>query len=787
MLSPENDFLVKQDPRVPALALILDPQAFCAALKPHLAVESAQLTYIRYQPGRRCLATYHLQAQGTSFDVHATAFANYERLGRVKAGEGESIPGFLGAGRIIFDDPCVVVWTFPNDRQLKSLALLCDARGRKRLLEQVFTSMPNFWEGEVEPLAYKPERRYVARVKTPSGSRAVLKFYQPSIFPKMRIHAEAFSSMEHFRFPLCLGASEAHGVLGFEWLPGRMLREILPEDLDRAVDLVRQAGAGLQELHRQEVSGLTYRKREGITETLLEQGKRLGVLCPPLARQTGNLSVRFAARLMAEPPIQRPIHGDFYAKQIRVGNGRLGLLDFDDAALGDPRNDLGRFIAQMEHDVLTGSMPASHLVPLTEALLEGYRKGTRQSIPNGLQTFIAMELFHLAHFPFRRCEPDWANRIKMILERVEALCDNFPNGRSLGAAAPSTVAAERAHPLAVEDSYRVSKDLKMPFLRRALDPCEVEKRMAFCLSGEHHPTEEFHLKAIRVVDYQPEQRCLMEYDFVQESPGLPAKRISLLGKVRARGLDNRTYHLQRCLWNNGFGEDNSDRISVPEPVGRIPEFHMWIYRKAPGIPATHLLAAPDGIRLARQIARAAHKLHGMDILPRPRHTIQDELKILHERLPRVAQMHPQWKPRLDRILKNCDRLGAEIPEGVQTGIHRNFYPDQVLVDGERLYVLDLDLYCEGDPGLDIGNFLGHLMEQGLRTLGDPKALMDRGQAMVEEFLRLAGSAHRTSVEIYTTLTLVRHIYLSTQFPDRQPFTESLMELCEQRLTISIPS
>ena len=37
----------------------------------------------------------------------------------------------------------------------------------------------------------------------------------------------------------------------------------------------------------------------------------------------------------------------------------------------------------------------------------------------------------------------------------------------------------------------------------------------------------------------------------------------------------------------------------------------------------------------------------------------------------------------------------------RTFIHRDFYPDQVLVDGARVYLLDLDLYSLGEPPLDV--------------------------------------------------------------------------------------
>jgi hypothetical protein len=174
-----------------------------------------------------------------------------------------------------------------------------------------------------------------------------------------------------------------------------------------------------------------------------------------------------------------------------------------------------------------------------------------------------------------------------------------------------------------------------------------------------------------------------------------------------------------------------------------------------------------------------------EVRPARRHTIADEPRILHERLPLVAEAYPQWATRIERLLNACDRLGAGLPQPIYAGIHRDFYADHVIVDRERLYLLDFDLYCEGDPALDVGNFLGHLIEQGLRTLGDPTALLGCQAALEDRFAQLAGEATRGAVEAYATLTLGRHVYLSTQFPERRPFTETLLDLCEQRLSVPV--
>lgn len=341
--------------------------------------------------------------------------------------------------------------------------------------------------------------------------------------------------------------------------------------------------------------------------------------------------------------------------------------------------------------------------------------------------------------------------------------------------------------IAVIDPFGVVSDPQMPFLARALNPVEVQRHFAGGLARLSGEKGQFALRAIRVTRYKAARRCLIEYDLEVERPHTRPEVMTLIGKARARGLDESSYDLVESLWNGGFASDSTDGLSVPEPIGIVREFHMWLQRKVPGTVATRLLAEPGGVALARRIAEGAHKLHQLGVLRRRSHTMADELRILHDRLSLVARMHSQWAQRLERILDACDRLGAATPRTRPCGIHRDFYPDQVLVDGARLYLLDLDLYCEGDPGLDIGNFLGHLTEQSLRTLGDPTALVDRETVLEEHFVNLSGAVTRPAVRAYTTLTLVRHVYLSTQFLERRQFTEALLELCEQRLGLGAPA
>lgn len=326
-----------------------------------------------------------------------------------------------------------------------------------------------------------------------------------------------------------------------------------------------------------------------------------------------------------------------------------------------------------------------------------------------------------------------------------------------------------------------SLDPAIPFLAETLDLAAAQRQL-----WQQIPSlTNYQVTAARLIRHKIGRRCLIEYRLepaaTRSQNAAFSGALSILGKIRAKGLDHKSYALQKALWQQGFDDHSPDGLSVPEPLGMIPEWQMWLQRKVPGVPATQILPTAEGVRVAPRIAAIAHKLHQASISPQRRHTLVDELEILEQRLTQVSQRFPQWARRLEMVYTQCVALGQSLTEGKTCGIHRDFYGDQVLVSGDRLYLLDLDLYCEGTPALDIGNFIAHLTEQGLRTLGNPDAFSEREAAITAAFCHLTSPDFAQAIAVYKTLTLVRHISLSTQIPGRQHTTEALLNLCEQRL------
>lgn len=321
----------------------------------------------------------------------------------------------------------------------------------------------------------------------------------------------------------------------------------------------------------------------------------------------------------------------------------------------------------------------------------------------------------------------------------------------------------------------------MRFARRALQRKLAAHRLTECLAERHRGAANVTLRAIRVVRHRPPFRCLVEYDLDVTSIDGLIRRETLIGKVQARGADGPAYLLARDLWRAGFDGRDSRPFGVPEPLGLFPDLRLWLQAKVAGRSSFHLMSPPGGPALARRIAEAIHAFHLEAPRPTRIHGVAEEIAILRVRLERFVVENPPLAIRARSVLTRCERLAADIPEVELTTIHRDFHQDQVLVDGDRLWLLDMDEASQGDAALDVGNFVAHLWEQGVRMFGSAEALHDCTAEFVERYIALAGEEIRPRIEAFALVSFARHISLSSERPERRPFVEAVLQECERRL------
>ena len=770
MLSAPDAEVARRDAGLPGLVVLLDPDAFLELFSrefPFASATAAAIQYLRYKPGTSCICSYRISGPRGSLDVYAKAFTP-ERPEKLRHWRAGSRRGAARPRRRASERWCVGLSRFPDDRRLKALGRLHGVSARQGVLAATFVQHPEWWRGDLLTLRYKPERRYVGSLIQDGTPAAALKMYAGRRYDEARARARMFQSRDSLRIPKCVGESDRHRLLGFEWVSGHALHE----EIARSLHAAELAGVALAELHGQDRPESLPRQDGATARSVHAAAEGVATACPHLARRVRSLADRIAAALDHSSESLRPAHGDFYAEQVIVADGRAAFLDFDRACLSHPAADVGTFAAQLRWAALRGGRSRDEAQAGLEAFLQGYGRRRPAPGPAQLGAYTAAALLRIAPEPFRRHEENWAVLTEEILEDAAQVLAR-PAEAARGRVAVSTSTSG----IVVEDAPGLASEPAWTFLRPALDPSEAPRRLEAPLAvlGATHA----RLRQIRVSRHKPGRRCIVEYEFETDAASGENEPLVLLGKSRIKGLDANAHFALESLWNAGFTPSRSS-ICVPQPLGVVTAWRMTLQRKVPGLPASERLAGRDGAHIAARVAEAIHRLHTRGAEPVKRHTIEDELRILRARLPELAgQVGPG---RIERLLGRCERLAAEVPRCELRPIHRDFYPAHVLIDGERLWLIDLDLYCAGDPGLDVGNFLAHMIEERVRRDGYAEGRSDAEAVLESRYAQLAGRRMLPVIHAYTTLSLVRHVHLSTQYAERRHTTEPLLDLCERRLS-----
>jgi Ser/Thr protein kinase RdoA (MazF antagonist) len=263
--------------------------------------------------------------------------------------------------------------------------------------------------------------------------------------------------------------------------------------------------------------------------------------------------------------------------------------------------------------------------------------------------------------------------------------------------------------------------------------------------------------------------------------GDTGEELGIFAKMRSRGPDVRTQRLLVQLRQAGLDHARGSRVGVPAAVGVVPELALTLQSACPGEMLTLKLISGEVDETIEHVADGLARLHDTVVNTTRTHTIEDELDILNARLREAWIGRPGDRARIDAIEEACNDMARGLVEGPPRGLHRDFYPDQVLVDGDRLSLLDLDLYALGDCPLDVGNFVAHLTELSLRTHARPDRFSGLERRFEVRYCERMPEVTAEAIRVYRILTLARHIRLSMIIEGRESTTHRLIDQCEREL------
>lgn len=800
MLTPANADLVRRDSEILGLRLLLDSEALHAALReiaPGADLRSTKVRYLRYKPGVNCLAAATLNVGGVEVACHAKAYrmADAEKLH--KALHRPTVNSPLGPGRFILWSHAIEITTFPNDNKLESLCQWLEPNTRAAWLGRRLGTDIDWSHTSIRVLAYKPERRFVSAICANEKPAVVAKIYSGSTFDQAQDRATRLSRVDGVRLAKVLGISRRRQTLLFEWLSGEVLGDRL---LDSALPIfwLSRVGRALASFHRScpcskppelcDPPGGTDKfdpRRHndlGVIHALADVMTRVS---PKLANPIQRIVEALGKGLEAAGRLMCPIHGDFYSKQVLMRDSEIAFIDLDELSMGHPAADLGTFFAHMERDVLCDRLTSRRYEECRDALIAGYEESMPQLSSSILNLFVALKLFSRAPHFLRTCHPEWDRLTQSAMERVhELLAIAWKPAAAKGIPAQRTSGATALEPIApTAIMLQCLRDTRLPMIRQALDPVSFLGHLK-ATAPDGSRLKHAQLLYVSVRRHKLGRRCLIEYGFRHECSG----EFAVLGKLRARGVDLNNYQFIESLSCKTFATDSSDGISIPPPLAALNGLGMWLQARVSGCSGFVALSGLDAPCVAERIAKAIRKLHNAPLFPSKKYSLDEELRTLQSRLGAVRDELPDLGERIDRVLAACGSLATGLVSCHSATVHRDFYPDQVVVDRDRVHLVDLDLCAQGDPALDAGNFLAHLAEYALRHPERRLVLKSASEAFTGQFLESNDMVNAHAVDVWTTLSLCRHIALSRLWPDRQPYTLAILSLCERRLGIahSIP-
>lgn len=238
---------------------------------------------------------------------------------------------------------------------------------------------------------------------------------------------------------------------------------------------------------------------------------------------------------------------------------------------------------------------------------------------------------------------------------------------------------------------------------------------------------DLEVESVQVLAYRPERRAVLRLNLSRGS-GF-ASVIAKLGQPKKLPF---TFARFKALADNGFHSNASDKITIPSPLAYIPGKAI-LFEDVPGVSLHDAIGRPDFVEGCARAAQTLTKLHRTQITGLSQYSADDEIELLRSITTRCADIYPQLEERLKQSMHLIEQSkpinGAE--EFVV--IHRDFYDKQIIIDGQRTTLLDVDTMSIGDAALDVGNFLAHLEFRSKQMPELANSLKDGLRSFVETY------------------------------------------------------
>jgi hypothetical protein len=306
------------------------------------------------------------------------------------------------------------IFRYPDDPYLPGLHGAASAQEAHALLRQHASINPH--RVRVEPVRYRPAHRAVIRhiISWRRTSLGRLELYA-RVMPPSRVarlvKAAELVHCSHFALPEAVGCWAEGGVVWLTRVRGHTVRSLVRQGEPPDPEPILDGLASLWAVPIKPDQGQPLNLLGGfrMTQRLLAH-----ILSGSEARRLLQRAVDTLGPLCEAWQPSAVAHNDFYDDQlILTPEGRLVLVDFEEAGPGDPQFDIGNILGHLRWMARFGLSPDACLAfrrSLRSVALRRFGWEER-----ALDWREALAIFRLAANPFRQMQANWESVIESAL------------------------------------------------------------------------------------------------------------------------------------------------------------------------------------------------------------------------------------------------------------------------------------------------------------------------------------------------------------------------------------
>ncbi|HEX2281893.1 MAG TPA: aminoglycoside phosphotransferase family protein, partial [Thermomicrobiales bacterium] len=152
----------------------------------------------------------------------------------------------------------------------------------------------------------------------------------------------------------------------------------------------------------------------------------------------------------------------------------------------------------------------------------------------------------------------------------------------------------------------------------------------------------------------------------------------------------------------------------------------------------------------KSAARAVAQFHQLDV-EAPHRSLSEEMARLHKSQETLASARPDLAGEVGAVVQ---AVATGLENAPSSLIHGDLKPDHILIDGDRVGLIDFDLLAIADPVVDVAHLLAffHKPEKRSRSFGQVNENI--GQIFIDEYFSYVPDSWRARLPLYHAMTSI---------------------------------